>query len=272
MYTISLDSANCLLSFEEGGVKTSTFTVHEVKVIVDGLLDRRARNNGVGRHLLSLLRMKGMFQHHFSGNSGDLGFMAYKTPSNQYAVSLFGDYRHGLVNQLNRPGECSLAIAQMRSMRAERRRLRALGLYRDPVRPNTPRALVGANVNLKRHFRNSTLTYLDAVLVIAHAARLNRDWVQKRLLRSLDVRAIASLRLKGGFVFRVDLSHKFRGLLDLSAPVELRTTNDNRHLAYRRLRNSLRKRLKRERRARVVAQQNYEALRLMRRKVNRVLI
>lgn len=202
MYILSLGSFACPLSFEAGGVRTTSFTYREVKRIISDLLDRKVRNNCVGRHLAHLLRASGYcrYDYRYSQVSGALGFQARRLmgTSDRFTVLLHGDYPHELLARLNQPGQKSRAVRLTQDNRAERRRLRALGLYEEPKRKQQPRALAGASGALKHHFQKSRISWLDAMTVIAYAARLDRSTVSERLHDSLDDRGVATLRLKEG--------------------------------------------------------------------------
>ncbi len=250
MYGIALGSRECPVFYGDGDSQRSKFGLEEIKTIINSLLGKKARNNGVGRHLLSSLRIQKTCRHDFSTITGSLGFFSQALNNGTYSITLFGDYPHELLDRLNRCGSQARAIARTKRLRDARKWKRSLGKYHEPVRQQIPRALPGSGDSLKRHFRHSEITLSQAITAIARATEFDQRWVRRRLYRSLDERSVASIRLPGGFVFRVDLLRCYRGLLDLSAPVEIRTTKDNTHKAYRRLRNASRKLLQHEQKLR----------------------
>lgn len=268
MYGIRLGHHESALFYESTTGPTEVFTLAEATVILNGLLSKKARNNGIGKYLLHVLRMRSTCSYTYPAGRS-LSFTVRHVGEGRFAVSLLGSFVQELVERLNHPARQSLALSATRACREERRRLRALGLYHEAPLLKAPRALAGANGTLRHHFQNSEITCADAIAVIAYAARLDKVVVRERLMRSLDEQSVATLRLKGGFVFRIDFSTRFRGLLDLSAPVTLRTTNDNTHAAHRRLRKALRTRLDRERKARQEAAEQFRSIRRFKQKMMR---
>ena len=183
----------------------------------------------------------------------------------RYSIVLKGHNLEALITRLNAPEHALLALRQTREERKERRALRA-------HTPRTPkekkqRALPG---RLHHHFRNHPITWTDAVLLIARATRRNRNAIQKKLVSTLDIQGVASLRLKSGFVFRVDLPSSYRGLINSLAEVEIRTTDDNRHPAYRRFRMYTKRHLDLTSRARQSRNAHYATRITMRRTLKRV--
>ncbi len=260
MYGISLGKSGYSVFYENGGARKSEFTFGQVKTILESLLDKKARNNGLGTHILRSLQLSGTCWYNFPRNSEVIGFSCESTESGTYSVHLMLTRADTVVEKLNRTQQQASAIAATRAAQAERRRLRSLGVYKKPPAKVLP-SLAGASANLKRHFRNSIITFAEATSAIAYAAKLDQASVRQKFVGSIDERAVTTLRLKGGFVFRLDLEIAHQGLLNFNGKVEIRTTRDNTHSSYRRLRNVLRKMLKRERKARVTAERHYQATR-----------
>jgi hypothetical protein len=256
MYGITLGSSECPLFYEDEGERISTFTFAEMKAIISTMLDRKGRNNGIGEFLTDTLRSVGRCVHDFRRNAGTLRLIAQRVSDDMYELRFFGEYPHELVARLNQSKQQRKAVELTLKLRTARRQRHAAGRWVD-ARPKVLRSLVGANANLKLHFRNTEITCFNAISVIAYAGQHDSHWVRRRLMRSLDERAVASLRLKGGFVFRVDLVYGYRDLLSLTSPVQLRSTNDNRHPAYRRLRRALHKQFNCERKVRVARAEKY---------------
>lgn len=219
----------------------------EILACVALLLTRKERNNGVGRHLLHNMRRKGSHLQMYwdAETESTFGFFLKKAPGEQtrFSLYLFGETAWKLLARLNGKILQEYAVMETERRRNERRKLKKAGLWRELPRIKSLRALPGASRRLKRHFRNSALTWSAAMEAIGYALRKDRSWVHERLTRSLDERGVASFRTDGGFVFRVDLAHPSR-LPDALGAVELLTTNDNSHGAYRRLRNFLRRHFK----------------------------
>lgn len=250
MYGIYGDPAGNRLQYEQGGVRIDSFREPHLKYLIERLVGRKARNNGVATHLLWKLRTCGSFRYDLASLWVPHGFWCRSLGEGRHAVYLLDGTGSLLLDRLNRLPSQREGILRTQEIRAQRRRLRELGLYQD-VKPVAVPAIAGASARLKRHFRNTAISCADAAVVIAKAARLTRQDVHERILEGLRASNVATLRLPGGFVFRVDLRTEGRPrLLDIGVEVELRTTNDNGHGAYRRLRSALKKQFDCERRAR----------------------
>lgn len=218
-----------------------TFRPTEVTLLINTLLTRKERNNGIGRHLLRWLSQDGFCRHDAPKGKHTTGFYCARVQEGRYSVHFFGEKTSEWLERLNAPSAQKNALQASRLTRRERRRLRALGEWQDSPKVRLPRPLAGANGGLKHHFKNTKVTFEQVVSAIARATRLRLEWVQRRLFESLDHRGVVTLRLRGGFVFRIDTVDEFRGILDFNTLVQIRTTKDNRHAAYRRLRRYLKR-------------------------------
>jgi hypothetical protein len=229
-----------------------TFGYDEITKIITRVLTRKYRNHGVQRHLHLMLKNLGWcdFKSWPSHRRSACGFKVVREhESGTYRLYLFGHTADEDLNRLNGVNQQQNAIQATQKARNERRRLRRLGLYKERPKWVAPRALPGASGRLKRHYKNTPITWNMAVAVIARSLQKERTRVHSTFAASLDERKVASLRLRGGFVFRIDVVGHYNGLLDTSGKVFLSTTKDNNHRAYRRLRNALRAITRKERRA-----------------------
>ncbi len=220
---------------------TPIFTLKEAKSIIRSLLTKRSRGNGGGRRLLQELRRQG-WCHHSTSHPQDrrLGFSCTAHPSG-YTFKITG-HPYSVGMQL---------FSQHQRVAAHEASKHRQNVRRDAYAEGTPkpakwvppfRALAGAAANLRQHFKQSKLTFGDAAAAIAYAARKSPKWMVCELMESLDLRSVASFRLPGGFVFRVDIKGEKRNALmvGLHTPTLIWSTDDNKHGAYRRLRAKLR--------------------------------
>lgn len=253
MYTVN---DHAMVEYQEN----DEFTFTQMNTMIHRLLSRKNRNNGLGRHLLSKLRLSGSFQHFWRDeHSGLVGFAGERSQvRNQYHLLVSGVSSDALVERLNNPSRHARSLERTRLCRRERRRLRALGLYIE-YHSLTPRPLLGASRRLKQHFRNHEITWAQAVKAIAYSANLTTGDVHERLGESLDERGVATFRLNGSFAYRVEFVDSYRGLVSASALVRIYATNANDHLAHRRLRSSLKHLLHCERREKVKSRREYAA-------------
>lgn len=229
-----------------------SFTKGEIAGLVDKLLFRKERNNGVGRRLMSGLYVYsesgafGAFSHTLQGTLSGFRVRRSLIFKDRYELVLFGDV-DGLLARVNGRECLSAALAQTKREREERRK-----------QPNRPREKVKKlrslpGTGLHWHFRNHPLTYDDAVLLLAKASRKEVSWIRRKLSASLDERGVGSVRFEAGFVARIDLGYRYTGLLNVYERIELRTSDNNTSLIYRRLRMLLKAHFGCEPRARVEA-------------------
>jgi len=212
---------------------------------ISTLLDRKARSNGVTRHLASTLKYTGectyTYPKRHPGNL--LGFTCKVVPNEQaYRLWIAGSSQDTkmLVTRLNARESLCIAIRKSQERAAQTR-----GTHRKPE--HAP-AVAGANGRLKRHFRNSSIRLDMAASAIAYALSLTKVAVHSELLESLaeNTSGVATFR-RGRFVFRIEFPVYGRGLFDVSGDLLFYSTNDNGHRAYRRVRCFLRKRLNQNR-------------------------
>lgn len=242
-YAIRLGSAEPKVFRENtDGTRKLAFNLSEVKAIIDSLLTRKMRNNGIGRHLVSRLLSTGNCTTHFRSQSSETyGFAWNRSASDSsiFELRLIGDYPQPLLRLLNRPCDEHAARIVHKKHKEERRvRRRALSHIRP--KGQVQRTIVGDNGNLRQHFKNTSLVWGMALRVVARAARMSVSEVENQFLSSMIERGAATLRIKTTFVLRVNLGHAFTGTVALSEPVSLWTTKDNAHPVYRRLRKALR--------------------------------
>lgn len=257
MYTLVKSGKETLVFYprpQEGA--TVSFTLNELDMLIHRLLFRKERNNGVGRMLMSRLRLS---WHGFS--EGQLRYTLPNTLSgfvvrpsfsfkDRFELVLFGD-TEALVGNLNgRPQSARQDLP--RQPREAKPRVKRQKLLR---------ALPGASGGLHWHFRNHDLTWDAATLLLAKASGNSVSWVRRKLYASLDERGVASVRFSGEFVARIDLGISFYGLLNTSRAIELRTTDNNRNPMYRKLRSLLKVHFDCEPRTRQRAQAAYHAAR-----------
>jgi hypothetical protein len=250
-YAIDLRSPNAVVFREDGGDRTESFHAKEISRLIDLLLDRKSRNNGTGRQLFGALRATGFCSYtHERSHWNGRGFMCFRAAGtvDQYHLQLVGDYVADLLRFLNTDDRATFArkAAITKAFLKERA---SPPLPKGALRIWKLHPLAGAGADLRRHFHHTHLDWRDATSIVARAARLSLSMVDQKMRRSLDVRGAAVLWVGTSFVFRINISYTYRGLLDLDAPVELFSTKDNQHAVYRRLRTMMRKHLKRERRA-----------------------
>lgn len=252
-----------MLMYEEHGTRLTTFGKEQTEVILGRLIGKRARNNGAARHLMNQLTLRGSCRYDFPVIWGTHAVYAERVEHALYRIHIMSIAPRLLVDRLNRRASMREAILRTREIRAERRRLRALGLLLEQPRVSPPQPIAGANGRLKRHFQNTRITFTDACAVIAYAARLDVARVRDKLLGPFNEQGVATLRLPGGFVFRLDRvdSGERLQLVGVSAIVQLSTTNDNTHGAYRRLRKALRNRCHQERKEQYERAQLYHQFR-----------
>ena len=242
------------VQYESGSVRVKSFTFPQVSNVINTLLDRKARNNGVGRHLASTLKLTGechyLFPHRMRGN--ELGFSC-RVVSNEslYALGLAGEESNVdfLIRRLNARESLRIAIYRGQELAKQTRGTHKKG---------TPlKAVAGASrVRQKRHFQNSDVRLEVLVRAIAHAGRLTTSRVHGELMETLQRNgSVATLRV-GSFIFRVEFpTYGRNSLVDVSGSLLLYTTSDNSHPAYRRLRNFLRKHFNSERKETNIARE-----------------
>lgn len=256
---------------------TVSFTKNELAPLVDKLLDRKERNNGVNRYLMSQLRLSwdrgrtghimeyvsGGFEHMIPGTRSGFRVVPSFSFPDRYHLVLFGDV-DALLSRLN--GEYRVAKAKEAS-NAVRDKRRQECLRTPRRRKAKPQRSLPGN-GLHWHFRNYSLLYDDAVRLLAKASRTSRTWVRRKLISSLDERDVVSVRLEAGFIARLDLRcyrtvvDMTGTVLDICGSVDLYTTDDNSSPTYRRLRALLKTHFGCEPRARVEAKalRNYSRL------------
>jgi len=212
---------------------------------ISTLLDRKARKNGVTRHLASTLKYTGACTYTYpKSHPGDLlGFTCKIVPNEQaFRLWIAGSSQDTemLVTRLNARESLCIAIRKSQEQAAQTR-----GTHRKSK--HAP-ALAGTNGRLKRHFRNSSLRLDMAASAIAYALSLTKEAVRTELLESLaqNTAGVATLR-RGRFVFRVEFPMYGHGLFDVSGDLLFFSTNDNGHRAYQRVRRFLKKRLNKNR-------------------------
>ncbi|MES2931757.1 MAG: hypothetical protein V4682_03645 [Patescibacteria group bacterium] len=243
MYTVTGHELERELLFKGRGFSTFGHVVSAISA----LLDRKARGNGVTRHLASTLKYTGActytYPRRHPGNL--LGFTCTIVPNEQtYRLWIAGSSSDTemLVTRLNARESLCIAIRKSQEQAARTR-----GTHRKLK--NAP-AHAGANGRLKRHFRNSSIRLDMAASAIAYALSLTKETARSELLDSLaqNTAGVATLR-RGRFVFRVEFPVYGRGLFDVSGDLLFYSTNDNGHRAYRRVRCFLRKRLNQNRKS-----------------------
>lgn len=213
--------------------------------VISALLDRKARSNGVSRHLASTLKYTGVCTYTYPRRHPGtlLGFTCQIVPNEQtYRLWIAGSSpdTEMLVTRLNARESLCIAIRKSREQAARTR-----GTHRKPKRAP---AHAGANGRLKRHFRNSSIRLDMAASAIAYALSLTKGDVRCELLDSLsqNTTGVATLR-RGRFVFRIEFPLYGHGLFDVSGDLLFFSTNDNGHRAYQRVRRFLKKRLNKNR-------------------------
>jgi len=245
------------------------FTLGEVRSIIGRILNRKMRNNGIGQALLFDLDATGICELSFgNGQSGsEFGFVCRRTERG-FCFSFFGFGRAAqiLINRLNDPTRHALTLVATRRLR----KLRREEIY---ITPRTWVQKVGAKKDLQlvRQFKHSTLLWQDAVKVIAQASKESVWWVQTHLYRSLTPEGVATLCMhvkeRGTFSFKVTVPG-YRGLVGLDTRVEMESTKDNEQGVYRRLRNSMRRALNRERKQKQVVREQVRAFREAKRRMH----
>ena len=225
-----------------------SFSMKRTKDILARLSTRRERGNGSVSLLAFELFANGSCTRPRSETSGIRCERVSVSPA-KYRIVLYGELAGAMLAQLNAPNEQELAIKASQERRRARRELYKQGLAVHRLRRRRP-----ANSTLKqtRHFKRSTITLAAAVTAIAYASRVSHALLEHSLSGDYLSRGRALLSLSDGFIFV--LRRQPQGL-------ELHSTEDNRHPAYRRLRSKLRKLLKRERKSRSRRQQAFLAQR-----------
>ena len=213
------------------------FSMKRLKSILGGILTRKECANGLIRWLVQELAEQGRFELPRNQESRIICERSVTKPG-KYRIILLGERSGALLRQLNSPYTLQQAIEDSRERRRIRRERRKAGLVRCArVRPH--RAVPA--LRQKQHFRRSKLTVMVAIAAISHAARVPECFLKSSMTERLRCRAQAVFTLSDGFLFV--LRNRPGGL-------ELHSTDDSRHPAYRRLRSKLRKLLKCERRVR----------------------
>lgn len=204
----------------------------EIVNVIDRLLTRKERNNGIATYLTYNLRY-GYLRH--VGKDGRTGFKIVRsfTYPDRYEVIVFGNVEYMLA-RANGAGQPS----QPRRTSTEERRAQT-GISKGPRTKKAKPQRALPSTGLHWHFRNHDLSFDDAVRIIARASNRAVGPTRERIMKSLDDRGVGSFRLPGGFVFRVDVACIRAQCFDLLAPIELRTTDDNTQGAWRRLRHLL---------------------------------
>jgi hypothetical protein len=153
-------------------------------------------------------------------------------------LRLVGEYPHPLLRALNRAlAESAAFLAHQRRKEERRERRRSLSHLRQK---NGQRTIVGDNGELRQHFKNTPLTWGNAIRIIARAVRMRTYDVESRFLAGMLERGVAALRIGTLFVIRLNTGAPFSGSVAPTHSVTLWSTKDNKHPAYRRLRKALR--------------------------------
>lgn len=221
-------------------------TINQVVSVIATLLDRKARKNGVVRHLASTLKYTGACSYVYpkSRFARRTGFSCRIVPNEQIFrvwLAAESDDTEILIKRLNARESLCIAIAKSKE-RAKATR----GTHKK--RHGAARAIAGASGRLKQHFRKSPITLDLAAQAIAYATNESKVDVYRELYASMELNggSIGTIR-KNRFVFRVELPTFGHGLVDINGYVSFSTTNDNTHRAYQRIRRFLKRRLNRVR-------------------------
>ncbi len=225
---------------------TRSFSMKKIKDILARLSTRRERGNGDVSLLAFDLFASGSCTRRRSETSGIRCERVSVSPA-KYSIVIYGELADEMLAKLNAPNEQELAIKASQERRRARRELykQGLAVHRCRRRHRTIPTL-----KQTRHFKRSTITLAAAVTAIAYASRVSHALLESSMSGDYLSRGRALLSLSDGFLFV--LRRQPEGL-------ELHSTEDNRHPAYRRLRSKLRKLLKCERKSRSRRQQAFRA-------------